>query len=218
MATAHEEPAYENTTIHGTVVKPIQGLLGRYDARAEALQGVLDHPTKVEKEWQHCRTTSTAREGRSSRGGCSSRRPRRRARRRGRTQRRRRGTATRQWPASGGHGGRACAEAELTLLRPFVLGRVANDVVRIHYVSWGPRAISDPAAYRRLLDHAARGTEFQANNDLAGTDTRFGYAKSLNIAYSKPDRGPMKWIVANEWEKAMFDIRSVYGDMLSQSP
>ncbi|RYP61471.1 hypothetical protein DL769_007697 [Monosporascus sp. CRB-8-3] len=221
MATAHEEPAYENPSIHSSVVKPIQDLLGLYDTRAKALQGVLDHLTKVEKERQHWQDDLNSVRGeleqvrlQLAEASAASEKARadaeeaardrdeavageRRARESADAADRRAHELARE---------KAGAEAELALLRPFVLEGVANEVVRIHHVSWGPRAINDPATYQRLLDHAARGTEFQATNGLAGTDTRYGYAKSLKIAYSKPDRGPMKWIVVNEWEKARFDV------------
>ncbi|RYP31667.1 hypothetical protein DL768_011163 [Monosporascus sp. mg162] len=219
MATTHEEPSCENPSIHGTVVKPIRDLLGLYDARAKALKGVLDHPTKVENLRQHWQDdlSSAQRELERARlqlaeASAASEKAQADVEEAARDydeavagERRARGAAdTAERRAHELAREKVGAEAELALLRRFMLEGVADDVVRIHHVSWGSRAISDPAAYRRLLDHAACGTELQLTDDLAGTDTRFDYAKSLNIAYSKLDRGPMKWVVANEWGKARF--------------
>ncbi|RYP89796.1 hypothetical protein DL770_004090 [Monosporascus sp. CRB-9-2] len=164
----------ENPNIHGTVVKPIQGLLGLYDARAKALQGVLNHLTKLEKEWQHWQDDLDSARGELEQARLQL--------------------------------AKASAARENTRADAEEAARDRDEVVTGERRAPEAADTADRSARRACWTCAARGTEFQATNELAGTDTRFGYAKSLNVAYSKPDRGPMKWIVANEWEKARFDI------------
>ncbi|KAF7563761.1 hypothetical protein G7046_g377 [Stylonectria norvegica] len=89
-------------------------------------------------------------------------------------------------------------EANETLAKvlPFVHEGESNDVIRIHGICWGPKQITDHTVYQRLLDHAKARRSFQVSNSLLIHDTWVGQGKNLTIAYSLPNQGPLKFLVA----------------------
>lgn len=72
----------------------------------------------------------------------------------------------------------------------------SNGIIRTHGVSWGSKGITDPIVYQRLLDHAKSRTQFHIMDEFMIHDTLVDAHKCLTVASSRPEKGPIKLLVA----------------------
>ncbi|KAI0007254.1 hypothetical protein F4779DRAFT_519517 [Xylariaceae sp. FL0662B] len=208
-------PPDDPTTAATTITKPAEHLIQMYTERIHAIQGLLAHLAAAEKDRQRSADAADAAraELEAARRSIADLRGQLRdgdaelaaaAAQRDEAERKRR-------ELLGAYQGLA------RRLEPFVREGVANEVVRIHRVLWGPDTVLDEEAYGRLLDAAARGEAFEASGELVGwasPGTREGEGggegarmrKTLVVAYSRPQSGPLRWLVVEEGCTARFEF------------